>query len=187
MVTKNIIDEYYLTAKELFEKNFINVGVGSLSLKLKADQMLINKKNKHYIENDFIKKVNILIKNMAWEEASEDIKIHSEIYKLNSNTKAVAHIFPKNVMTFAQENHFFLNPIDFLGKKNLYKIPIIEIGNIQEWEENNEFIIAKKLMDNDIIIIKGFGVFIKSRDIREILKKSIILENSAFILLNSHH
>ena len=187
MINQTLLDEYNLIAQELFKKNFLNIGVGSLSLKLKADQMLINKKNKHYLEEDFIKKVHILRKNMAWEETSEDVKIHAEIYKLHSNTKAIAHIYPKNVMTFAQENHFFLNPIDFLGKKLIKKVPIIEIGNLQEWEENNEFIIAKNLKENDIVIIKGFGVFIKSRDLREIIKKAVILENSAYILLNSHH
>ncbi|GAB6044667.1 hypothetical protein JCM11957_02650 [Caminibacter profundus] len=186
MVTKTLIDEYFLVAKELFDKNYLNIGIGSLSLKLKTDQMLINKKNKHYIEEDFVKKVYILRENMAWKEASEDVKIHSEIYKQNSNIKAIAHIFPKNVMTFAEKNYFSLDPIDFLGKKNFTKIPIIEIGSVQEWEENNEFIIAKNLKDNDILIIKGFGVFIKARDLREIIKLSTIIENSAYILLNSN-
>jgi len=187
LITKTIMDEYYLTAKELFNKNFINIGIGSLSLKLKADQMIINKRNKHYLEEDFIKKVHILHEDMAWKEASEDVKIHSKIYEQLSNTKAIANIFPINVMTFALNHHISLNPIDFLGKKKLGKIPIIEMGNIQEWEENKEFIISKYLKTNDIIIIIGYGVFIKTRDIREIITKAIILENSAFLLLNSHN
>jgi len=184
---KTILDEYFLIANELFRQNFLNIGLGSLSLKIKADQMLINKKNKHYLEEDFIKNVHILHENMAWEEASEDVKIHAEIYKLHSNTKAIAHIFPPNTMTFAEIHHLFLNPLDFTGKKYLNKIPIIEIGNIKEWEENKEFIIAKNLTENNIVIIKGFGVFIKTRDIREIIKLAAVMENSAFILLNSHH
>ena len=44
MVSKTLLDEYNLIAQELFKKNFLNIGIGSLSLKLKADQMLINKK-----------------------------------------------------------------------------------------------------------------------------------------------
>jgi len=149
--------------------------------------MLINKRNKHYLEEDFIKNVHILHENMAWEEASDDVKIHAEIYKLHSNTKAIAHIFPINTMTFAEIHHFFLNPLDFIGKQYLNKIPIIEMGNLKEWEENKEFIIAKNLNNTDIVIIKGYGVFIKTRDIREIIKLASIMENSAFILLNSQH
>ena len=182
-----ILDEYFLIAKELFNKNFLNIGLGSLSLKIKADQMLINKRNKHYLEEDFIKNVHILHENMAWEEASDDVKIHAEIYKLHSNTKAIAHIFPINTMTFAEIHHFFLNPLDFIGKQYLNKIPTIEMGNLKEWEENKEFIIAKNLNNTDIVIIKGYGVFIKTRDIREIIKLASIMENSAFILLNSQH
>ncbi len=186
MVTKTIIDEFHLVSNELFEKNFLNIGIGSISLKLKADQMIINKKNKHCKEEDFVKYLHILKEDMAWEEASEDVKIHSEIYKQHSNTKAIARIISKNVLTFAQNHHNLLHPIDFTGKATLGKIPIIETGNLQKWEENKEFIIAKKLKENDIVIIKGFGIFIKTRDIREIIKKAVLLDNSAYFLLNSH-
>ena len=186
MITKTIVDEYLLVAKILFEKHFLNPGIGSISLKLQKDQMLINKQNKHILEDDFFKQVHILKKDLSWQETTDDIEIHSKIYETLSSTKAIANIFPINTMTFSIEHHNTLRPIDFLGKKYLNKIPIIEIFNPIEWEENKEFIISKKLKENDIVIIKGYGVFIKSRDIREILKKAIMLENSAKILLKSH-
>lgn len=184
MVTKTIIDEYLLITKILFEKNFLNLGLGSISLKLQADKMLINKKNRHILEDDFFKSVYILKKDMSWQEITSDAKIHSKIYEMISSTKAIANIFPINTITFSQTNHNILKPIDFLGQSILDKIPIIEIKNEKNWIENQELIIAKKLLNTDIVIIKGYGVFIKSRDIREILKKAIILENSASILIN---
>ena len=184
MVTKTIIDEYLLVTQILFEKNFLNMGLGSISLKLKADNMLINKKNRHSLEDDFFKNVHILKKDMSWQEITADAKIHSKIYELISSTKAIANIFPINTMTFAEEHHNILKPIDFLGKNVLNKVPIIEIRNEKNWAENQDFIIAKKLLHEDIVIIKGYGVFIKSRDIREILTKAVILENSAKILIN---
>ena len=185
MVTKTIIDEYLLVTKILFEKNFLNMGLGSISLKLKADKMLINKKDKHILEDDFFKSVHILKKDMSWQETTADVTIHSKIYEIISSTKSIANIFPINTMTFVEEHHNILKPIDFLGKNILDKIPVIEITNEKNWIEKQDFIISKKLMHEDIVIIKGYGVFIKSRDIREILKKAIILENSAKILLNS--
>jgi len=187
LVTKTIIDEYLLVTKTLFEKNFLNMGLGSISLKLKADNMLINKKNKHILEDDFFKSVHILKKDMSWQETTSDVTIHSKIYEKISSTKAIANIFPINTITFAEEHHNTLKPIDFLGKSILNKIPIIEITNEKNWLENKDLIIAKKLQENDIVIIKGYGVFIKSRDIREILTKAVILENSAKILINSQH
>jgi L-fuculose-phosphate aldolase len=179
------LDEYNLVTKELFEKSFLNIGIGSISIKLKTNSMIINKKNRHPLEKDFALKVHILNKSLAWEEASEDIKIHAKIYETYSNTKAIGVIFPLNIMTFAQEHHKSFSPIDYIGKKKLGKIPIIEINNINEWEDNKDFIISKNLKENDILIVNGFGTIIKSRDIREIIQKAIILENSAYILLNS--
>ena len=185
MVTKTIIDEYLLATNILFKKNFLNMGIGSISLKLDKDQMLINKQNKHILEDDFYKIVHILKRDLAWKETSEDIKTHSKIYEKIASAKSVANIFPINTITFSLEHHSSLKPLDKLGKNILSKIPIIEITNTNEWEENKEFIISKKLRENDIVIIKGYGVYIKARDVREIVKKAIILENSATILLNS--
>jgi len=185
LITKTIIDEYLLVSKILFEKNFLNVGIGSISLKLQTDKMIINKQNKHILEEDFFKTVHILKSDLSWKETSVDIKTHSKIYETNSSTKAIANIFPINTITFSMKKEKIFKPIDFLGKKILSEIPIITIENSIQWEENKEFIISKKLKEYDIIIIKGYGVYIKTRDIKEILKKSIILENSAKILLNS--
>ena len=162
------------------------MGLGSISLKLKADKMFINKKNRHILEDDFFKSVHILKQDMSWQEITNDAKIHSKIYELISSTKAIANIFPINTITFAKGRHTILKPIDFLGKSILNKVPIIEITNEKNWMENKDLIIAKKLQDNDIVIIKGYGVFIKSRDIRKILQKAVILENSAKLLINSN-
>ena len=184
MLAKSIIDEFLLVSKILFEKNFLNMGIGSISLKINNDKMLINKKNKHINEEDFYKSVHILKKDLSWEEASEDIKIHSKIYETISSTKAIANIFPPKTITFSLTQHNILKPLDFIGKKFLKEVKIISINNKTEWNENKEFIISKELKNKDIIIIEGYGVFIKARDVREILKKAIILENSTSILLN---
>ena len=181
MIVKNIVDEYLLVVKELFEKNFLNIGLGSISLKLTSDKMIINKKNKHYLEDDFYKIVHIIKEDMSWNEVSEDVKTHSKIYEIISSTKAIANIFAVNTITFSMGNHSVLKPIDTLGKIFLERVPIIEVT------KEKELAISKSLELNDIVIIKGYGVYIKSRDIREIIKKAIILENSAKILLNSHH
>ena len=184
MIVNTLLKEYELITKELFDKGFLSIGLGSISMKLKEDLMLINKHNKHYLEEDFIKKVHILREDISWKEINPDIKLHSEIYKHHSNAKAIAHIFPINTMTLSQTQHF-INPLDFIGKTTLNRVKIIEIPSKTEWNENKSFIISKNLFQRDIIIIRGFGVFICARDLRELLKKAIILENSSYIILNS--
>jgi L-fuculose-phosphate aldolase len=184
MVIATLIDEYKLIAKELFEKNLISIGLGSISLKLKADKMAINKKNKHVNEEDFIKMLHILKEDMSWKEATEDIKIHSKIYEQIPSAKAIVHIYPKNAIAYSLKGYKKLKPIDLIGKKYLNEVNILEITSQQEWEENKEFLIAKALKHKDIVIIKGNSVFIKGRDLKEILKKAIVLENSAYMLLH---
>jgi L-fuculose-phosphate aldolase len=185
LVVSTLLDEYLLVAKELFDKNLINIGLGSISMKLKADKMVINKKNKHVNEEDFIKTLHILREDMAWEEATEDVKVHSKIYEQVPSAKAIVHIFPKNVIAFSLMHHKILKPLDFLAKETIGNVNVIEIHSLQEWHENKEFIIAKELKHKDIVIIKGHSAYVKGRDLREILKKSIILENSAYMLLTT--
>jgi L-fuculose-phosphate aldolase len=185
-VISSILDEYKLTAKILYEKNMLNLGIGSISLKLENDKMIINNHNKSIYEKDFCKIVHINKKDLSWKEAANDVDIHARIYKNISYAKAILNVFPLNIITYSLQ-HTLFKPIDYLGKQILDKVKIIEIDDTQKWEENKDFVISKNLQEKNIVIIRGFGVFIIARDIKEAIKKAIILENSATILLNSHH
>ncbi|MEO1928697.1 MAG: class II aldolase/adducin family protein [Nautiliaceae bacterium] len=186
MVIKTIKDEYKLTAQLLYEKNMLNLAVGSISLKIENDKMIINNQNKSVYEEDFCKIVHINKKDLSWKETSNDIEIHARIYKDISYAKTVLNVFPLNIITYSLQ-HTMFKPIDYQGQQIIDKVKIIEIGDIQKWEENKEFIITNHLKEKNIVIIRGFGVFIIARDIKEAIKKAIILENSATILLNNQH
>ena len=182
MIISTILDEYKLVSQVLYKKNMLNIGLGSISLKLEDDKMIINKKNKTFLEDDFFTIVHINKKELSWKEASEDIKIHSKIYKTISYAKTILNVFPVNTISYSL-NHTFFQPIDSQGKKILEKVKIIDIEN----EDNIDFIVTKNLKDRSILIIRGYGVFIIARDIKNALKKAIILENSTTILLNTTH
>ena len=186
MVVSTILDEYKLTAKILYEKNMLNLGIGSISLKLEHDKMIINNHNKSIYENNFCKIVHINKKDLSWKETSADVEIHARIYKEILYAKAVLNVFPLNIITYSLE-HTYFKPIDYQGQQILDKVKIIEIDDVQKWEENKDFVISKNLKDKNIVIIRGFGVYIIARDIKEAIKKAMILENSAMILLNSVH
>ncbi len=186
MVISSIIDEYKLTAKILYEKNMLNLAIGSISLKLENDKMIINKQNKSVYEEDFCKIVHINKKDLSWKETTDDIDIHAKIYQNISQAKTVLNIFPLNIITYSLQ-HTLFKPIDYIGQQIIEKVKIIEIDDIQKWKENKDFIITKHLKEKNIVIVRGFGVFVIARDIKEAIKKAIILENSATILLNSPH
>lgn len=182
MIISTILDEYKLVSQVLYKKNMLNIGLGSISLKLEDDKMIINKKNKTFLEDDFFTIVHISKEDLSWNEASEDIKIHATIYESISYAKTILNVFPVNTISYSL-NHTFFQPIDSQGKKILEKVKIIDIEN----EDNIDFIVTKNLKDRSILIIRGYGVFIIARDIKNALKKAIILENSTNILLNTNH
>lgn len=182
MIVSTILDEYKLVSQILNKRNMLNIGLGSISLKLEDDKMIINKKNKTFLEDDFFTIVHINKKELSWNEASKDIKIHAKIYKTISYAKTILNIFPINTISYSL-THTFFKPIDLQGKAILEKVKIIEMEN----EDNIDFMITKHLKERSILIIRGYGVFIIARDIKEALKKAIILENSTTILLNTNH
>ena len=182
MIVSTILDEYKLISQVLYKRNMLNIGLGSVSLKLEDDKMIINKKNKTFLEDDFFTIVHINKKELSWNEASEDIKIHAKIYKTISYAKTILNVFPVNTISYSL-NHTFFKPIDLQGKKILEKVKIVDMEN----EENIDFIVTKNLKERSILIIRGYGVFIIARDIKDALKKAIILENSTTILLNTTH
>ena len=186
MVISTILDEYKLCAKVLFDKNFLNIGIGSISTKLENDKMIINNKNRHYEEDNFCKIVHIIQKDLSWKETSYDTEIHAKIYKELSFAKAIINVFPVNLMTYSLIHRSF-QPIDYSGKQIIEKVHIIEVNDYNQWDEVKAFTITKHLREKNVVIIRGYGVYIVSRDIREAIKKAFILENSASILLNIPH
>lgn len=182
MPTEFYINEFILAAKVLQQKNMLNIGFGSISLKTGSDTMIINKKNACILENNFYIQVNINNQTLAYKEASEDASIHSKIYKEISFAKTILNIFSPDIVAYSIIHQKF-NPIDTYGKKYFNKIEIIEDYN----SEKNLNQLLEALKNNEIAVIKAQSVFIISRDIKEALKKAFILNNSAKILLKIPH
>ena len=176
------LKEFQLTAKVLQQKNMLNIGFGSISIKTGNDTMLINKKNSCILENNFYISLNINNKTLAYKEANEDATLHSKIYREISFVKAIFNLYMPNTIAYSIIHKQF-QPIDEYGKKYLKKIEIIEDYD----NENNLKKLLELLKQNEIAIIKAKSVIIISRDIKEALKKAFILNNSARILLKIPH
>jgi L-fuculose-phosphate aldolase len=176
------LNEFILTARVLQQKNLLNIGFGSISIKTGNDTMIINKKNSCILEDNFYIQANINKKTLAYKEASEDAEIHAKIYKNISFAKAILNLYMPNTIAYSIIHNKFY-PIDEYGKKYLKNIEIIEDYK-NEKNLNNFLNILEK---NEIAIIKAKSVMIISRDIKEALKKAFILNNSARILLKIPH
>ena len=176
------LEEFKLIAKVLQQKNMLNIGFGSISIKTGNDTMLINKKNSCILEENFYISININNLTLAYKEANEDATIHSKIYREISFVKAVLNLYMPNTIAYSILHKKF-QPIDEYGKKYLKKIEIIENYD----NEKNLKKLLELLEKNEIVIIKAKSVIIVSRDIKEALKKAFILNNSARILLKIPH
>jgi L-fuculose-phosphate aldolase len=171
-------------ALSMFRKNFFGIFHGSISARVEQDQFIINKKNAIFDnldKNDFIKLYSK--KDYRWNEASLDSDIHLNIYKNISEAKFITYAMPPFVTAYSIK-HKSIKPIDYFGYKRIKEIEIFDPKQFEDWYERAEFEIYNHLKNNktNIIIIKGYGIYMFERDLQQIAKTIAILENSCKIL-----
>ncbi|PIF03220.1 MAG: hypothetical protein CSA86_06065, partial [Arcobacter sp.] len=73
---------------------------------------------------------------------------------------------------------------DFFGKTTFGKINIYNPGDFSTWYQRNALEITRYLKEtkNNLMVIKGVGIYAYDRDINELVKKIAILENSCRLL-----
>ena len=82
MIVSTILDEYKLVSQILHKKNMLNIGLGSISLKLEDDKMIINKRNKTFLEDDFFTIVHINKKELSWKKQVKILIFMQKFIKL---------------------------------------------------------------------------------------------------------
>ncbi len=176
--------EIKTVALSMFRKNFFGIFHGSISAKIKQDQFIINKKHAIFDnleDNDFIKLYSK--KDYRWKEASIDADIHQNIYKNINEAKFITYAMPPFLTSYSI-NHETIKPIDYFGQKEIKEIKIFNPRQFDDWYERAEFEIYNYLKNNktNIVIIKGYGIYMFDRDLQQIAKTIAIIENSCKIL-----
>jgi len=171
-------------ALSMFRKNFFGIFHGSISSKIEKDQFIINTKDAIFDnlqESDFIKLYTK--KDYRWNEASLDANIHLNIYKNISEAKYIAYVMPPFTTSYSIA-HETIKPLDYFGYKIINEIPIYDPKQLDDWYERAEIEIYNYMKKNEtnIIVIKGYGVYMYDRDLQQIAKMIAILENSCKIL-----
>ena len=178
---EEIKNEYKKILNLLRNKGMFHIYQTSFSIRTENDKFIINKKDALFADNEMFIEVHYK-EDLSWQIASDDVDIHSFIYQKVSHAKCIAHIFPINLVTYSLYHSQF-RPIDFFGQTIIGKKKIFEIKNKNYHIEEVSNIIQKEIINNDIIIIKGYGAYIFDRDVKDLAKKASILENSSQILL----
>jgi len=187
-LNKHLIDEIKHISLSLFNKNFFGVYHGSISSRVSKNTFLINKKS---VILDEVNKESLILldclkKDYRWNSASSDAEIHEHIYRVISSAKYISYTMPPYATAYSLK-HSKVSPQDYFGKKILGDIFVYDPKNLNDWLDRAPYEIPKFFQEsnNQIILIKGFGLIAYDRDITEMAKKISILENSCRLLVLS--
>jgi L-fuculose-phosphate aldolase len=125
-------------------------------------------------------------RDYRWKDASIDAGIHSQIYNVFADAKYIAYAMPPYTMSYALQ-HDIIIPQDYFGREQFKQIEVYTPKNLDSWYDRAELEISKHFekSGSSIIIVRGYGIYIHSRDLTELAKMLSILENSCRILLLS--
>jgi L-fuculose-phosphate aldolase len=183
MVSKDLENEYKIVSQALFQKDFLHIYHGSLSVRTNDDKFLINKRASIFSELNSTIEVHFA-EDISWKESSIDTDIHSKVYQTIPEAKCITQIFPVNLVTYSLYYKKF-KPVDYIGEFLIGELDIIHSVDYSHWKDQSDSIITHEFLSKDVVIIKGIGAFIYDRDLRSLARKASILENSAKILLKS--
>jgi len=171
----------------MFRKNFFGIFHGSISAKLEGEKFIINTKDAIFDEMKYEDFITVYFKeDYRYQSASIDSYIHRRIYQDISDAKYVCYSMPPNIIAFSLDNKNF-RPKDYFGSLRYKELSIYDPGNFDDWYKRAPSEISNYLKNSsDIMIIKGYGIYTYSRDIKDLVKKVAIIENSAKILLNNY-
>ena len=185
MIDKKIVNHLAKISLALFRKNFFGIYHGSISKKIDHNRFIVNKKDAIFdeIEESTLCQLSMNIHDYSWDLASVDAVIHSAIYTQIHEAKYISCGMPPYTTAYALE-HDTIECEDYFGKMTFGKLKVYDPGDFETWYDRN-FVEVPKLLKaspNNLIVIKGVGVYVYDRDMNNLVKKVAILESSCRIL-----
>ncbi len=169
----------------MFRKDFFGIYHGSLSAKTESNRFVINTKEAVFDAIDDKSLIELYYKrDYRWNMASIDANIHHNIYSQISDAKFVCFSMPPFTTAYSLEHNIII-PKDYFGYKEIGSLTIVDPRNFDDWYERAQSEIAHYLISHktDIMVVKGYGVYIYNRDLNEMAKKLAILEKSCRLLM----
>lgn len=179
------INEIKKISLSMFRKNFFGIFHGSISARVEENQFVINKKDAIF---DGLSSKDMMLlyskKDYRWNEASIDSDIHKKIYQNISEAKYICYAMPPYLTAYSL-NHDFIEPKDYFGfMKFGAKISIYDPRQFEDWYERAPHEIYRAMLQNDsnVLVIKGYGVYVYERTAHDLAKCVALLENSSKLL-----
>jgi L-fuculose-phosphate aldolase len=184
---QHLVNELQRICLSLFRKNMFGIFHGSISARIELNKFIINRADTIF---DTVAKEDFVLlyhnRDYRWKEASIDAGIHSQMYSLFADAKYIAYAMPPYVMSYVM-HHDVIIPKDYFGNKAFSKVEVYTPKNLDNWYDRAETEITKYFEKNKthIMVIRGYGIYVHSRNLYELAKLIAILENSCRILLLS--
>jgi len=185
MIDKHIVKHLSDISLTLFRKNFFGIYHGSISKKVDHDSFVINTKEAIFdeIHESTLCHLKMTHKDYGWNIASIESEVHKAVYTEIHESKYIACGMPPFTSAYALQHDEILFE-DYFGKLTFDRIVVHDPGDFNTWMErsNKEIPTLLKLSSNNLIIIKGVGVYVSDRDMSNLIKKVAILESSCRLL-----
>jgi len=185
----HLIKELRSASLSMFSKNFVGIFHGSISAKVEDGKFIINSRESvfdHLEEEDFIELYTK--KDYRWTNASIDADIHLNVYRNISEAKYLSYTMAPFMTSYALK-HDEIVPKDYFGDQMIGTIPVYNPGNFDTWYERakDEVYHYFKTSQSNIMLIRGYGLYTHSRDLKTLIKKIAIIENSCKLLQRTSH
>ncbi len=184
---KKILNSIKDFSLSMYRKNFVGIFHGSISMRCENSSFAINKKGTIFdnIKDDDMIRLNYQ-KDYRWHDASVDAGIHLKIYQNILEAKYVCYAMPEFCTSYSLKRGLII-PRDYFASKLIGEIKVYNPKDFKTWYDRADEEICQYFLDSgsDIILIKGYGIYTYGRDLREIIKKIALIENSCKILYRS--
>lgn len=171
-------------AQAMFQKNFFGIFHGSLSAKADGERFLINKKDALFNNLDAESLIMLYYKqDYRWNDASLDSFIHSILYQNFPNTRFIAYGLPPFTCSYALKYDKII-PKDYYGARFIGEIEVHDPRDFDTWHERADTEINRYFKEHKskVMVIRGYGVYVRERNPYSLAKLMALVENSCKIL-----
>jgi len=187
-VHKYLLNDLKHVSLSMFRKDFIGIFHGSLSARIEQNKFFINKKDTIFDDvkdDDFLELYSK--KDYRWNEASLDAYIHLNIYQNINEAKYICYAMPPFLTAYSLV-HEEIIPKDYFGSMKFDSIEVYDPKQFEDWYERADIEIYRYMLEKktNIMVIKGYGIYVYDRDMLQLAKTIALLENSCKLLYYSH-
>ena len=185
-----MIDEYFVnilqkSSKVFYDRGFIGLYHGAISARNTQQSFIINSKNAslNALDKEGLMELDFN-PSKVWENASLEANIHAKIYNKVASAKFITSISANSIIA-ASLVFDEIVPMDYVGQMLYKKIPIYDPKSFVDWYNRAPHELSEyfKKTKEQIIIIKGVGLYSINRDLDNMIRNVVIINKTCEVLL----